>query len=83
MKAQLAVREALVRTRAKHIVLVGALVRQQGPRIATGNADEFLVRFDRVALPEETKPVLTPLVSALKTLNELPNTVDFGAEKKP
>jgi transposase len=81
MRAQLAVREALVRTRAKYIVLVGALVRQQGLRIDTGHADEFLVRLDRVALPAETKAALTPLVSVLKTLNEQIKAADMNLEK--
>jgi transposase len=41
LKAKLSARDALVRERAKHLVLMGALVRQQGLRIATGRAEFF------------------------------------------
>jgi transposase len=39
VRAQLAVREALVRTRTKYISLVGALLRSEGYRIKSGNAE--------------------------------------------
>jgi transposase len=38
VKARLAVRDALVRQRARHLVLMGTLVRQQGLRLPTGQA---------------------------------------------
>jgi transposase len=38
LRAQLAVREALVRTRSKYISLVGACVRREGFRIPTGGS---------------------------------------------
>jgi transposase len=63
IRGQLAVREALVRQRAKHISLIGALVRQEGLRSATGLAEKFLMRLGRVELPEETNSVLAPLVA--------------------
>jgi transposase len=39
MRAQLAVREVLVRTRTRSIALVSALVRREGLRVADGEAE--------------------------------------------
>jgi transposase len=47
-KALLAVRDALVRARAKNLTLMGALVRQQGLTVATGSAEKFLQRLAKV-----------------------------------
>ena len=51
VRAQLSVREALAQTRAKSISLIGALLRQQGFRVASGSAQGFVRRVERVALP--------------------------------
>ncbi len=47
-KALLGVRDALVMGRAKNLTLMGALVRQQGLRVATGSAEKFLQRLAKV-----------------------------------
>ena len=70
LKAQLAVRDALVRQRAKHLVLMGALVRQQGLRVGTGQSANFLSRLSKVALPAELASTLAPLVEVVELLNE-------------
>src|SRR5512146_357372 len=44
VRAELVVREAVVRSRTKFIALTGALLRREGPRIRSGNADHFLRR---------------------------------------
>ncbi|QRK11761.1 transposase [Archangium violaceum] len=51
LKAQLAVREALVRTRTRSISLVSALVRYEGWRIAEGEAESFVKRVAALPLP--------------------------------
>ena len=51
VRAEFAVREALVRTRARYISLLGALVRREGLRVASGSAAGFLRRLDAAALP--------------------------------
>jgi hypothetical protein len=43
-RAQLSVREALVQTRARYISLIGALLRREGLRVASGNAVSFTRR---------------------------------------
>jgi len=70
LKAELAVREALVRQRAKHLFLIGTLVRQQGLRVATGGADNFLTRLNEVELTKELKSTLAPLIEVVELLNK-------------
>ena len=81
IRAQLAVRDSLVRGRAKHLVLMGSLVRQQGLRVTTGTADHFLERLDRVELPSTLKAMLQPLVDAVKALNRSILVVDEQLEE--
>ena len=50
-RAQLGVREALVRTRTRYIALVSALVRREGLRVADGGAEAFVGRVEALALP--------------------------------
>ena len=45
MRAELAVREAFVRTRARYIVLLKALLRRDGLRIASGPSGRILERL--------------------------------------
>lgn len=69
MRAQLAVREALVRTRTRYIALAGALVRREGLRIADGGAESFVKRVAALALPGWLKAEVAPLLSLMLHLN--------------
>ncbi|WNG40475.1 IS110 family transposase [Archangium violaceum] len=69
-RAQLAVREALVRTRTRYISLVRALVRREGLRVADGEAESFVKRVEYLALPGKLKAEVAPLLSLLLQLNE-------------
>jgi transposase len=51
VRAQLAVREAMVRTRVKYISLVSTLLRRDGFRIPSGASRNFLARLDAMELP--------------------------------
>src|SRR5829696_9675409 len=51
VRAQLAVRETLVRTRAKYISLIGALARREGCRIKAGVSRSFAARVGEAELP--------------------------------
>jgi len=75
-KALLAVRDALVRARAKNLTLMGALVRQQGLRVATGSAEKFLQRLAKVELPASLKESLEPLMEVVTLLNKQVAVVD-------
>lgn len=81
VKAKLAVREALVRQRAKHLTLMGTLVRQEGLRVATGQAKHFVTRLSRVGLPGALKETLQPLVEVVTVLNAQVEAVEAELEK--
>lgn len=81
LKAKLSVRDALVRERAKHLVLMGALVRQQGLRIPTGRAEFFLKRLEKVELPPTLVETVGPLKEVVELLNKQVETVDAQLEK--
>jgi transposase len=68
-RAQVAVREALVNTRTKYIVLIRSLVRQQGLRIPSGSSASFTERLSGVALPESLAQQVQPLLEVMASLN--------------
>jgi len=69
VRAELAVRDALVRTRARYITLAKACIRREGLRVAPGASDRFLGRLAGVPLPEALAGELAPLVALLGPLN--------------
>src|SRR5687767_7813977 len=68
VRAQLAVREAMVRTRSRYISLISTLMRRDGLRVATGHAQAFLKRLARVQLPAGLEGEIAPLVSLLQAI---------------
>lgn len=70
VRAHLAVRETLVRTRAKYISLIGALARREGCRIPTGVSRSFAARVEQAELPQHVLVQIEPLLIMLKSLNE-------------
>src|SRR5262249_35033850 len=68
VRAELAVRESIVRSRTKFIALTGALLRRQGLRIRSGNADPFLDRLPAVAMDEGLRAQIGPLEHVLTLL---------------
>src|SRR5437763_447500 len=76
IRAHLAVRETLVRTRAKYISLIGALARREGCRIKSGVSRSFAARVEQAALPQHVLVQIEPLLIMLKSLNEQINKAD-------
>jgi transposase len=71
IRAQLAVREAMVRTRSRYISLISTLLRRDGLRIHnSGYTPTFLKRLARLELPEALREEIAPLVLLLQSLNE-------------
>ena len=70
MKASLAVRETLVRARAKFVVLAQALVRRTGMRVRSGNAESFAKRVAELDLPQDVAQEIIPLLEMLEPLND-------------
>ena len=70
VRAELAVREALVRSRVRAINVIRALLRQEGARIGSGSPKGFRRRLAELALPTTVAASVTPLVTLLQLLDE-------------
>jgi transposase len=70
VRAQLAVRETMVRPRSRYISLISTLLRRDGLRVAPGHSAGFLKRLERLALPDALRAEIVPLVLLLQGLNE-------------
>src|SRR5499427_240063 len=68
VRAELVVRESIVRSRTKFIALTGALLRREGLRIRSGNADQFLDRLHEVELDDALRERIRPLERVLELL---------------
>jgi len=66
VRAELAVRDTLVRTRVKCVALVGALLRRHGIHLPSGNVDGFVARVERQAMPEQQRAEIAPLVCLIR-----------------
>jgi transposase len=70
VRAQLAVREAMVRTRSRYISIISTLLRRDGLRIDTGYSPSFLKRLARVELTAALREEIAPLLCLMASLNE-------------
>ena len=68
MRQQLQVRRALVEVRTQLINTIRTQVRSTGRRLPSGEAEAFVARLARVALPPALATVLAPLVAVLRQL---------------
>jgi transposase len=69
VRAQLAVREALVRTRARYIAIAKALVRRDGLRVASSEAERAMTRITALPTSAALAEELAPLVALCAPLN--------------
>jgi len=76
LRALLAVREGLVRTRARWIVLIRPLLRREGFRIRSGQPETFRERVGEVGLPAHLWAEITPLLRLLAPVNEQIKALD-------
>lgn len=70
VRADLAVREALVRTRTRYVALVKAFVRREGLRLPSGNAEHTERKLAALVLPSELAIELAPLRALWAPLDE-------------
>ena len=63
LRAQLVVRDALVRTRTRYVAIIKAFVRREGLRMPTGDAEHTVVKLVALPLPPHVHEELTPLVA--------------------
>jgi transposase len=70
VRAELAVREALVRTRTRYISLAKALVRRDGLRVAGSESEKVAKRIAELDLPDTLAAELLPLFQVLAPINQ-------------
>lgn len=70
VRAQISVREALVRTRSRYISLIGALCRREGLRLLTGSPEAFITRVEQAELPECLRAEIEPLLQVMRAVDE-------------
>jgi len=76
IRAELAVREALVRTRTRYISLAKALVRRDGLRVAGSEAEKVAKRIAELDLSDALASELMPLFQVLAPINEQVDAAD-------
>ena len=69
IRALLGVRESLVRTRVRWIVLIRSLLRREGYRVRNGQSSSFSERVGELELPQHFKREIAPLPALLGPLN--------------
>jgi transposase len=70
VRAELAVRDALVRTRTRYVALIKAAIRRDGLRLTQGNPERTVDKLDALTeLPAATRAELAPLLALLEPLN--------------
>lgn len=70
IRAELAVREALVKTRTRYISIAKALVRRDGLRVAGSEAEKVAKRIAELELSDSLASELMPLFQVLAPVNE-------------
>jgi transposase len=70
VRAELAVRDALVRTRTRYVAIIKAAVRREGLRLSSGEAERTVTKLAALALPAHVAQELAPLVALFPSLNE-------------
>ena len=70
VRAELAVREALVRTRTRYIAVAKALVRRDGLRVAASESHLVAQRIATLELSDSLSAELLPLFAVLAPINE-------------
>jgi transposase len=63
VRAQLVVRDALVRTRTRYVAIIKAFVRREGLRLPTGDAEHTVAKLLALALPPHLEAELAPIVA--------------------
>ncbi len=70
VRAQLAVRDSLVRDRAGLVTLSQAILSREGLQVPTGSSGCFSERVERLGLPQPLAAEIAPLLAMLVPLNE-------------
>jgi transposase len=82
VRAELAVREALVRTRTRYLSVIRAVLRREGIRVPSGSAAAFLGRLQQIVVPPAQAAVVAPLIELLVPLNAAIAAADAGVARR-
>jgi len=82
VRADLAVREALVRTRSRYISVVRSLLRREGLRVRSGEAKSFGRRVKELEAPAPLAAALDPLLGVLEEVNQQIDQADRGLARR-
>lgn len=80
VRALLAARDAVVRTRVRYIALTRSLLKREGVRIPSGGAETFPARWARVEMPAHLREETTPLITLMAPLTEQIGAFDRALE---
>lgn len=69
VRAELVVRDALVRSRARYISVLRARLRGEGWRVRSGEAGSFVTRVGELAVDDRLRQQLAPLLRVMVELN--------------
>lgn len=69
LRAQLAVRDTLIRTRTRFIAVIKAFVRREGLRMASGEAVHTITKLAALPLPPHVRAEVAPLVAVWDPLS--------------
>lgn len=81
LRTRVAVREALVRTRAAWIARIQPLLRREGFRIRSGAPETFVTRVEELALPVVLMTMIAPLLRLLEPVNKQIQALDEELEQ--
>jgi transposase len=70
VRAELAVRDGLVRTRTRYVAIIKAFVRREGIRLRSGEPQHTAAKHTEIELPAPLVQEIAPLMSLLGPLNE-------------
>lgn len=79
VREALTIRRTLINQRTQLIAVVRTLVRRQGSRVPTGQAETFVARLRQAPLPVDLQTALAPLLIALEGLAPLIAAADQAA----
>jgi transposase len=82
VRAELAVRDALVGTRTRYISVVRALLRREGIGVRSGGSSTFQARVRELSLPQWLEAEISPLLAVMEKLNEEIRAADDGIAKR-
>jgi transposase len=69
VRAELAVRDAVVRTRTRYVAIIKAFVRREGYRVRSGEPEHTEAKLNELPLSPDVRAELAPLVTLLAPVN--------------